>query len=94
MDGGIRRGSDVVKTLALGARTIMIGRALVAPGRPRRAGGHREVPELFRSGIRRGLRTVKASSTHDVHRRGMASLTLGVEPGAEVGRAEHCSPRR
>ena len=27
IDGGIRRGSDVVKALALGARAVMIGRA-------------------------------------------------------------------
>ncbi len=27
MDGGIRRGSDVVKALALGARAVLIGRA-------------------------------------------------------------------
>ena len=27
MDGGIRRGSDVVMALALGARAVMIGRA-------------------------------------------------------------------
>ena len=27
LDGGIRRGSDVVKALALGARAVMIGRA-------------------------------------------------------------------
>ena len=26
MDGGIRRGSDVVKALALGARAVLIGR--------------------------------------------------------------------
>src|SRR4029078_377637 len=26
-DGGVRRGSDVVKALALGARAVMIGRA-------------------------------------------------------------------
>ena len=27
MDGGVRRGSDVVKALALGAKAVMIGRA-------------------------------------------------------------------
>jgi len=27
VDGGIRRGSDVVKAVALGARAVMIGRA-------------------------------------------------------------------
>ncbi|PRC55353.1 alpha-hydroxy-acid oxidizing enzyme, partial [Mycobacterium sp. ITM-2017-0098] len=27
LDGGIRRGSDVVKAVALGARAVMIGRA-------------------------------------------------------------------
>jgi isopentenyl diphosphate isomerase/L-lactate dehydrogenase-like FMN-dependent dehydrogenase len=36
MDGGIRRGSDIVKALCLGARAVLIGRAyaygLVAAG--------------------------------------------------------------
>ena len=42
LDGGVRRGSDVVKALALGARAVMIGRAVpVGPGR-RRAGGRGE----------------------------------------------------
>jgi isopentenyl diphosphate isomerase/L-lactate dehydrogenase-like FMN-dependent dehydrogenase len=27
MDGGVRRGSDVVKAVALGAKAVMIGRA-------------------------------------------------------------------
>jgi isopentenyl diphosphate isomerase/L-lactate dehydrogenase-like FMN-dependent dehydrogenase len=27
VDGGIRRGSDVVKALALGARAVLVGRA-------------------------------------------------------------------
>src|SRR6185295_13986411 len=38
MDGGIRRGSDIVKALCLGARAVLIGRAyaygLAAAGGP------------------------------------------------------------
>ncbi len=51
MDGGIRRGSDVVKALALGARAVMIGRAylwgLAANGQP----GVENVLDILRGGI-------------------------------------------
>jgi isopentenyl diphosphate isomerase/L-lactate dehydrogenase-like FMN-dependent dehydrogenase len=51
MDGGVRRGSDVVKALALGAKAVMIGRAylwgLGVNGQP----GVENVLDLLRSGI-------------------------------------------
>ena len=51
MDGGIRRGSDVVKALALGAKAVMIGRpylwALAANGQA----GVENVLDILRSGI-------------------------------------------
>src|SRR6202034_1639797 len=51
LDGGIRRGSDVVKALALGARAVMIGRAqlwgLAAAGQS----GVESVLDILRSGI-------------------------------------------
>ncbi|MDO8210276.1 pre-mycofactocin synthase MftD [Conexibacter sp. CPCC 206217] len=51
LDGGIRRGSDVVKALALGARAVMIGRAylwgLAAGGQS----GVENVLDIMRSGI-------------------------------------------
>lgn len=51
MDGGVRRGSDVVKALALGARAVMIGRpylwGLAANGQP----GVENVLDLLRGGI-------------------------------------------
>jgi heme/flavin dehydrogenase (mycofactocin system) len=55
LDGGIRRGSDVVKALALGAKAVMIGRAslwgLAAAGQA----GVENVLDLLRSGIESGL---------------------------------------
>ena len=38
LDGGIRRGSDIVKALCLGARAVLIGRALRLRPRRRRRG--------------------------------------------------------
>ncbi len=51
LDGGIRRGSDVVKALALGARAVMIGRAALwglAAGGERGVGN---VLEILRAGV-------------------------------------------
>ncbi|MFB0901314.1 MAG: alpha-hydroxy acid oxidase, partial [Acidimicrobiales bacterium] len=51
MDGGIRRGSDVVKALAFGAEAVMIGRAylwgLAANGQT----GVENVLDILRSGM-------------------------------------------
>ena len=55
LDGGIRRGSDVVKAVALGAKAVMIGRAslwgLAANGQA----GVENVLDLLRSGIESAL---------------------------------------
>ncbi len=51
MDGGVRRGSDVVKALALGARAVMVGRpylwALAAEGQA----GVENLLDVFKLGI-------------------------------------------
>jgi len=66
LDGGIRRGSDVVKAVALGARAVMIGRAylwgLAANGE---AGVH-NVLEILRSGIGEALIGLGRASIHDL----------------------------
>ena len=66
LDGGIRRGSDVVKAVALGARAVMIGRAylwgLAANGQP----GVENVLDLLRGGIDSALLGLGKSSIHEL----------------------------
>jgi isopentenyl diphosphate isomerase/L-lactate dehydrogenase-like FMN-dependent dehydrogenase len=51
IDGGIRRGSDVVKALALGARAAMIGRAYLWGLAANGEAGVANVLEIMRAGI-------------------------------------------
>jgi L-lactate dehydrogenase (cytochrome) len=68
LDGGIRRGSDVVKALALGARAVMIGRpylwGLAANGER----GVSNVLEILRQGISETLYGLGKASVHDLTR--------------------------
>jgi pre-mycofactocin synthase len=66
LDGGIRRGSDVVKAVALGARAVMIGRAylwgLAAGGQA----GVENVLDILRGGIDSAILGTGHSSIHDL----------------------------
>ena len=65
-DGGIRRGSDIVKALALGARAVLVGRAYVyglgAAGGP----GVTRAIEILRADLLRTLRLLGCSSTAEL----------------------------
>jgi L-lactate dehydrogenase (cytochrome) len=68
MDGGIRRGADVVKAVALGAKAVMIGRAYLwglAAGGER---GVQNVISILRSGIDETLLGLGKASIHDLTR--------------------------
>ena len=66
LDGGVRRGSDVVKALALGARAVMIGRAylwgLAAGGQA----GVENVLDIFRNGLDSTLLGLGRSAVHEL----------------------------
>ncbi|MFZ0974329.1 MAG: pre-mycofactocin synthase MftD [Solirubrobacteraceae bacterium] len=66
LDGGIRRGSDVVKALALGAKAVMIGRAslwgLGAAGQA----GVENVLDVLRAGIESALLGLGRASTSEL----------------------------
>ncbi|BDH55344.1 pre-mycofactocin synthase MftD [Tsukamurella sp. PLM1] len=51
LDGGIRRGSDVVKALALGAKAVMIGRAYLWGLAANGQAGVENVLDLLRMGV-------------------------------------------
>ena len=86
LDGGIRRGSDVVKALALGARAVLIGRAylwgLAADGQA----GVENVLDVLRNGIDStllalGKRSVGELSRSDVLVPSGFEADLGVAVG-------------
>jgi pre-mycofactocin synthase len=68
LDGGIRRGSDVVKALALGARAVMIGRAYLWGMAAAGERGVSNVLEILRQGISETLYGLGKASVHDLTR--------------------------
>jgi heme/flavin dehydrogenase (mycofactocin system) len=80
MDGGVRRGSDVVKAVALGARAVMIGRAalwgLAAAGQP----GVENVLDVLRNGIDSTLLGIGRPSISDLSPADLL-IPAGFSPG-------------
>ena len=66
LDGGIRRGTDVLKALALGARAVLIGRAMLWGLAVDGEAGVRHVLELLRAEIELGLGLLGCCSPADV----------------------------
>ncbi len=78
LDGGVRRGTDVLKAVALGARAVMIGRPYVygiAAAGERGAAG---VLEIFRTEMERSLSLMGCPSVQALDR----SWVLRREPGS------------
>jgi len=66
LDGGIRRGSDVVKALALGARAVLIGRAYLWGLAANGQAGVENVLDILRGGIDSALLGLGKGSVHDL----------------------------
>ncbi len=67
MDGGVRRGSDVVKAVALGARAVMIGRAYLWGLAANGQAGVENVLDILRGGIDSALLGLGHSSVQDLN---------------------------
>jgi isopentenyl diphosphate isomerase/L-lactate dehydrogenase-like FMN-dependent dehydrogenase len=80
MDGGIRRGTDIVKAICMGARAVLCGRAyaygLAAAGE---AGVDRAI-EILRTDLERTLRLLGCGSVRELDR-----SYVNVPEGWEVG---------
>ena len=68
LDGGIRRGSDVVKAIALGAKAVLIGRAYLWGLAANGQAGVENVLDILRGGIDSALLGMGHSSIHDLTR--------------------------
>ncbi|MDJ0392811.1 mycofactocin biosynthesis FMN-dependent deaminase MftD [Rhodococcus sp. G-MC3] len=66
LDGGIRRGSDVVKALALGARAVLIGRAYLWGLSANGQAGVENVLDILRGGVDSAVLGLGHSSVHDL----------------------------
>ena len=86
LDGGIRRGSDVVKALCLGARAVLIGRAyaygLGAAGGP----GVARAIEILRTDIVRTLKLLGCPSTSALNGSYVDAPIMGL-----AADTEHCA---
>ncbi|WP_028655058.1 pre-mycofactocin synthase MftD [Nocardioides sp. J54] len=77
LDGGIRRGSDVVKALALGARAVLVGRAFLYGLAVNGEDGVHEVLQILRSGIHETMYGIGRSSLSELSREDLMVLNPG-----------------
>jgi isopentenyl diphosphate isomerase/L-lactate dehydrogenase-like FMN-dependent dehydrogenase len=90
LDGGIRRGGDVVKAVALGARAVMIGRAYLWGLAANGQAGVENVLDILRGGIDSALLGLGHSAIHDLTPDDLVippgfTRTLGVTDRLPVG---------
>ncbi len=91
MDGGVRRGSDVVKALALGAKAVMIGRAYLWGLAANGQAGVENVLDIMHGGIDSALRGLALESTADLRPEHLLlpegfQLALGASENSQVAK--------
>jgi L-lactate dehydrogenase (cytochrome)/glycolate oxidase len=88
LDGGIRRGSDVVKAVALGARAVMVGRAYLWGLAANGQSGVENVLDILRSGIDSALLGLGRASVRELSH---ADLLIPPDFERRLGESPHLS---
>ncbi len=86
LDGGVRRGSDVLRALALGAKAVLIGRPYVWGLALGGQDGVAYMLEMLRTEMKSSMQLMGCSSVHDLDRSWLmpapdGSSTLSSRPG-------------
>ncbi len=86
VDGGVRRGTDVVKALSLGAKAVMIGRPYIYGLAVAGERGASHVLEILRSEIERALILMGVPGVGSLDRSWLIPRDLHSQPSAEMDR--------
>jgi L-lactate dehydrogenase (cytochrome) len=68
LDGGIRRGTDIIKALALGATACMIGRPFLFGLAAGGEAGVARTMEILRTELERSMRLLGCTDVHQLNR--------------------------
>jgi isopentenyl diphosphate isomerase/L-lactate dehydrogenase-like FMN-dependent dehydrogenase len=68
LDGGVRRGGDVLRALALGAKAVLIGRPYVWGLALGGQDGVSYMLEMLRAEVKRSMQLMGCPSVHDLDR--------------------------
>jgi 4-hydroxymandelate oxidase len=84
IDGGVRRGSDVFKALALGARAVMVGRPYLWGLAVDGADGVRRILEILRDDLILTMALAGRVRVADIDRSAVAPAPLARERGDQT----------